>query len=145
MTEMVEVQRLPLTEEQALTVRTLSKAVNDHQARFGQIALGIERLRAQIEAAISQQQGEGEAVKARLAESTQALQDFSSRLAEEFEIDLSEGQWTLSVDEGFFIQTKRPEDISAGRKAKTAPRGKKKSVKRPAAKKAAKRTRSARK
>lgn len=128
MTEMVEVQRFDLTEEQALTVTTLTKAINDYQTRYGQHALGLDALRAQFEQNFKQKQQEGEAIRASLQEATQSLHEFSARLAAEFQLDLNDGVWTLNVEEGYFAQTKRPTDISAQRK--TTRRSRKKTTKR---------------
>ena len=136
MTEMVEIQRVDLTEEQALTVKTLTKAINGHQARYGQLALGVDQMKAQFEQSLVQLQKDGEEVKGLLQEASQDLQSFSARLAEEFELNLSDGVWSLNVDEACFVQTKKPEDISVGRTLQ------KKGVKRTLQKKAAKRVRS---
>lgn len=134
MTEMVEVQRILLTEEQAHTVRTLSKAVTDHQTKYGQHAFSVDMLRAQFEQNIKQAQQVGEPLRIAIQEASQGLQAFSTRLTEELQLDLNEGQWTLNVEEGLFIQTKSPENISARKKGKTASKQ--------APKRAAKRTRS---
>lgn len=137
MTEMVEIQRFALTEEQARIVKTLSKAVNDHQSRYGQHALGMESLHAQFEQNVKNMQQEGEPLRASVQEATQSLQEFSSRLTEELQLDLNDGFWTLNVEEGYFVQSKRPEDISVKKTTKSS--------KKKAPKKAAKKTRRARK
>jgi hypothetical protein len=140
MTRGVEVDRIDLTEEQALTVKSLSAAIHDYQARYGQNALSINALRAQFEQELLQRQREGDAVMVSLQEATQSLQNFSVRLSEELGLDLNDGVWALDVDTGQFIQTKDPSEISTKRavvkKEKTAV------VKKRPAKRAVKKTRS---
>lgn len=131
MAEMIEVQRLELTEEQVHTVKTLSRSVTDYQAKYGQIALALDSFRAQINQEVEKRVLEAETVKKSLLEATQSLQNFSTRLAEELQLDLSDGVWALNVDEGAFVQTKAPEAISV----KKAPARKKSPRKRTAARK----------
>jgi len=119
--ETVEVARIKLSSSNTKKVRSMTAAVTDFQSRYGKHALGVAAYEDEVDVTRRRLVREGASIRGALQEATFALREFSTDLTSEMGVDLDDGQWTLDVEAGCFIQTRAaPQQKTKSKKQKSS-------------------------
>lgn len=146
MTDLVEVQRVPLESDDFKELTSVVNALRNLKIQYGEQALPLHKLRSRVEKANLQleklQEEVGpklDALEAQIESVATQLRELSGRLTETYKVDLNtDSKWSLSVDDGCFIQQRTSDAIRKDANVKAARKKASKRTAKKAAKKAPK-------